>query len=145
MKHLQSWFKNAFDHSCLAQVYLYAVADHSKVKLNERQVELYIAGGLLAGYGLEKDFFVADPVHLMKQSWKDYSGEDIYPSVRKVDLKNGLKDLRTTEYAAVRYDYNGHSHFVLMKYGLLEYNGLEDSQCFKYGKPTTARIIEFKD
>ncbi len=144
MKHLQSWMKNAYDYSCLAQCYLYAVVDHSKVKLNERQAELYITGGLLAGYGLGKDFFVQDPVHLMKQSWKDYSGEDIYPNVKKLDLVNGLQDLKTIEYAAVRYDYNGHSHFVLMKYGLLEYNGLEDSVCFKYGKPTTARIIEFK-
>ena len=103
-----------------------------------------MTGGLLAGYGLKEEFFVEDPVHLMKQSWKDYSGEDIYPNVKKLDLPNGLQDLKTVEYAAVRYDYNGHSHFVLMKYGLLEYNGLEDSQCFKYGKPTTARVIEFK-
>lgn len=144
MKKLQSWFQQAYDFSCLAQCYLYAVADHSKVKLNERQVELYMTGGLLAGYGLKEEFFVEDPVHLMKQSWKDYSGEDIYPNVKKLDLPNGLQDLKTVEYAAVRYDYNGHSHFVLMKYGLLEYNGLEDSQCFKYGKPTTARVIEFK-
>lgn len=144
MKHLQSWMKDAYDYSCLAQCYLYAVADHSKIKLTEKQTEMYIMGGLLNGYGLGKDFFVKDPVHLMKQSWKDFCDEDIHPSVKKMDLPNGLKDLKTIEYAAVRYDYSGHSHFILMKYGLLEYNGLEGSQCFKYGKPTSARIIEFK-
>ena len=144
MRKLQSWFKNAYDYSCLAQCYLYAVADHSEVKLADKQIEMFIMGGLISGYGLEEDFFVADPVHLMKQSWKDYTDEDIYPNVKKLDLVNGLQDLKTVEYAAVRYDYNGHSHFVLMKYGWLAYNGLEDSQCFKYGKPTTARIINFK-
>lgn len=143
MKKLQSWFKNAYDYSCLAQCYLFSVADHSKIKLNERQVELYIVGGLLRGAGLGEDFFVNDPVTLMRESWHDYSDEWIYPNVVKKSI-NSLEELRDVEYAAVEYKYNNHSHFVLMKYGLLEYNGLEDSQCFKFGKPVSARIIEFK-
>ena len=117
MKHLQSWMKDAYDYSCLAQCYLYAVADHSKIKLTEKQTEMYIMGGLLNGYGLGKDFFVEDPVHLMKQSWKDFCDEDIYPSVRKMDLPNGLKDLKTIMVRNVGEKMILHYINLMMKIG----------------------------
>ena len=145
MRHLQTWFKNAYDYSCLAQCYLYAIADHSKIGIKEKQLELFITSSLTLGYGIDDEFFVSDPVSLMTKSWKEFSDEDVKVNVRKMDLKEGLSELKTIPYAAVRFDYNGHSHYVLMKYGMLEYNSLEESNCFKYGKPTTARIIEFED
>lgn len=42
----------------------------------------------------------------------------------------------------VRYDYNGHSHWVVVENGRIVFNSIENSQCVKYGKPVTARIIK---
>lgn len=50
-----------------------------------------------------------------------------------------LSDVKSV--APVRYDYNGHSHWVVVKDGKIVFNSLKESVCVKKGKPTTARII----
>lgn len=60
-------------------------------------------------------------------------------SVTKKDISSidGIRN-RTP----VRYDYNGHSHWVVVENGKIVFNSIENSQCVKFGKPVTARIIK---
>jgi hypothetical protein len=141
MKHLQTLFAEWGDYSCLAQDYLAAVAFENE--LPEDAAEVFIAGSLLTSKALGDECYVKDSVTLMKDSWKLYSGEDIYPNVIKKPLTD-LSELSTVKWAAVEWSYNGKSHFILHKNGLRFYDSLEDSQCAKYGKPVSVRIIEFK-
>lgn len=53
---------------------------------------------------------------------------------------NRLSEIKTE--TPVRFDYNGNSHWVVVKNGKIVFNPLKESICVKYGKPTTARIIK---
>lgn len=141
MRKLQNLFNNWGEYSCLAQDYLAAVAFENE--LPEDAAEMFITGSLLTSKALDDECWVKDSVTLMKDSWKLYSGQDIYPNVIKKSLTD-LSELLTVKWAAVEWSYNGHSHFILHKYGLRFYDSLKDSQCAKYGKVTSVRIIEFK-
>ena len=141
MKKLQSLFKDWADYSCLAQCYLTAVA--KEFDLTDEQTEMFIVGSLLTSKALGDECFVNDAVTLIKDSWKLYTGGDVYPNIIKKPLTD-LSELSSIKWAAVEWSYNGHSHFILHKYGIRYYDGLTDSQCAKYGKPVSVRIVEFK-
>lgn len=141
MKKLQNVFKNWSEHASLAICYLAAVAFEKE--LPEEAAEMFITGSLLTSRAIDNECYVKDSVTLMKDSWKLYTGDDIYPNIIKKPL-NDLNELSTNKWAAVEWNYNGHSHFILHKYGMRFYDSLEDSQCAKYGKPVSVRIIEFK-
>ena len=70
-------------------------------------------------------------------------GKNIKVSVVKKDITK-LEDLPSVGYAAVRLDYNGKSHFCLVKNQRLMYNSLKTSQCCIRGKITTARLINIE-
>lgn len=141
MKKLQSLFTEWGNYSCLAQCYLAAVAKEHD--LTDEQTEMFIVGSLLTSKALGDECFVKDSVTLMKDSWKLYTGQDVYPNVIKKPLTD-LSELSRVKWAAVEWSYNGHSHFILHKYGMRFYDSLEDSKCAKYGKPVSVRIIELK-
>ena len=83
---------------------------------------------------LDDECTVLNPVKLMTGvSERKYN-------VTKKDITS-LDDLGG-KWAAVRFDYNGNGHWVLFHGKEMVYNSLENSNCFKYGKMTTARIIE---
>lgn len=142
---LQSYFINAGKWSCLAQDYIYAVVDFiidadKLTKLNVLNTALLAA--FINKVGIDEEFYVSNPKQLMERTAASI-GKQINASVIKQDVSS-INDLPDKGYAAVRFDFNGNSHFVLYKDKTLLFNGLEDSQCFKYGKMTTARIIKIE-
>lgn len=57
-------------------------------------------------------------------------------------LKESCTDISTVwEPTPVRYDYNGHSHWVVVENGKIVFNPLEYSNCVTLGKPVTKRTI----
>lgn len=78
--------------------------------------------------------------------WYDFfrnvSGREISVEFREI---NKLLDVAKVKgRCAVRYDFNGKSHWVGVENGKVVYNSLKHSQCVERGKPTKARIITFK-
>lgn len=64
-------------------------------------------------------------------------------TVEKVDVdENSVKDLKAT--TPVRFDYNGHSHWVVMSHGDIVFDPIENSQCVRLGKPRSARVLGWK-
>lgn len=128
--------------SCLAQCYIYkALWDKAEEveRTNKDFMESCINAVLLAAFSdktiLDDECTVLNPVKLMKMT----SGLNY--NVTKKDISS-VKELPVDGWAAVRFDYNGNGHWVLFHGHTMVYNSLEDSKCFSYGKPTTARIIE---
>lgn len=76
--------------------------------------------------------------------WYDFfltcSGRKVKVEFREI---NDLMELVDVDRCAVRYDYNGKSHWVGVEHGRIAYNSLESSQCVTKGKPVTARIIYY--
>lgn len=108
--------------------------------------DVVLSNALLSAYdsssGIDKEFYVSDPVKLMTATAR-MLGKNIKVSVEKKDI-NKLEDLPSVGYAAVRWDYNGKSHFCLVKNQRLMYNSLNTSQCCLNGKITTARLINIE-
>ena len=76
------------------------------------------------------------------QFFKDVCGAEI--SVEFKEIKS-LTELSKYGRVAVRFDYNGKSHWVGVERGELAYNPLKHSVCVEKGTPTTARIITSKN
>lgn len=139
---LQTAFKNIADNCCLAVSYLYAafdsIADESEK--NKTFIEVAIASTLVAGLiddreVLAKDGYVKDAAKLMFRA----TNHTFHVTKKNIDK---IQDLPLDKYAVVNFEYNDHNHWVLYKGQTFLYNSVEDSVCFKYGKPTEARIIE---
>ena len=81
---------------------------------------------------VKKDCFVEDAISLMKVA----NTKKVYSVIKKdVSSISGIK------LGAVRYSYNGYSHWVLVEDGKVIFNSLDDSQCVKYGTPKESRLI----
>ena len=127
--------------SCLAQCYLMkALLDEAseEEKTNTDFLEVAMTSALIMAFNdktiLDDECTVLNPVKLMTGvSERKYN-------VTKKDITS-LDDLGG-KWAVVRFDYNGNGHWVLFHGKEMVYNSLENSNCFKYGKMTTARIIE---
>lgn len=139
---LQTAFHNIADNCCLAVSYLYAAYDSiaDEAEKNPTFIEVAIAAALVGGLindrdVLDKDGFVKDAERLM------FLATDHKFRVTKKRIEK-IQDLPLDKYACVNFEYNKHNHWVLFKGQSFLYNSLEDSQCFKYGKPVDARIIE---
>lgn len=143
--HLQDFLKSAGDYSCLAEDYIYAVLDKFGLAHDYRDVTLLTT--LYTVYskeiGVDKEFFVQDPVKLMEETAQNIFGKEINVSVVKQDITS-FKDLPFDRYAAVRFDYSGHSHWVLSYNQQRIFDSMKNSQCVRLGKPTTARIIDIE-
>lgn len=143
---LQDFFEQAGKYSCLAQCYIYAVLDY--MRLNNGYRDVTMATTLLSAYnnciGIDKEFFVENPVKLIKEVFKTVFEKDVEVDVVKRDITT-FKDLPFEQYSAVRFDYNGHSHWVLAKGQTQIYNSLSNSQCVRLGKPVTARVITINE
>lgn len=147
---LQTKFKNIADNCCLAVSYLYA-ALHMIAEVEEQNelfLETTIASVMVAGLiddrtVLDKDGYVKDAELLMNKA----TGYKYKVEKKKIE---SIKDLPEKGYYVVNFertDENGkvHNHWVLFKDRLFLYNSLENSLCYKYGKPTDARIITLND
>lgn len=58
--------------------------------------------------------------------------------------KKEIIDITTIKEATpVRFDYKGGMHWVVVENGQIVFDAWKNSQCVRYGKPTTARVIEW--
>lgn len=128
--------------SCLAQCYIYATL-HNKATEEERIpsfMEAMVDACLLQSFNdkklLDDECTVLDAGELMHAIDPDHKFRVTKKRIEKI------QDLPLDKYACVNFEYNKHNHWVLFKGQSFLYNSLEDSQCFKYGKPVDARIIE---
>lgn len=116
---------------CLFYCYAYCAG----IEFNTEAEALLMADRYRRRKILDSDGTVMNAEALLK----GITGRDV--SVTKKDIKS-LDEVR--KQTPVRFDYNGHSHWVVVSDGKIIFNSIENSQCVKHGKPVTARIIEWK-
>lgn len=137
---LQTILQNAANNFCLAITYLYLVLHHDADETEYGMLEPAVASMLTMAANdeevLDEDGFVKDAEKLIFRA----TGKKV--SVTKKDIES-VKDLSENTYAAVRFDYNGKSHWVGFLGDKFLYNSLDFSNCFSYGKPVTARLLNF--
>lgn len=143
--HLQDFLKSAGEYSCLAEDYIYAVLDKFGLAHEYRDVTLLTT--LYTVYskeiGVDKEFYVSLPTKLMEETAKNIFGKDIKVDVKKATISS-FKDLPFDKYACVRFDYNGHSHWVLSYNQQRIFDSMKNSTCVRLGKPVEARIIDIE-
>ena len=137
--HLQTKLKKAADNLCLAITYvtlgLWKLADEQEKPAIETMTAAIIVNALDDDTMIGKDGFVKDGEKLLlaatQKKWR----------ITKKRIES-LQDLPENCVAAVNYQYYDKNHWVGVINREVVYNSLEDSQCFKYGKPVDARIME---
>ena len=141
MKGIQTKFRAIADDCCLACSYLYG-AYHSmadECEANPLFIEAAVCTAMLTELemldAIDKNGFVKDAEKLLSNATNKKW------SVTKMKISS-IQELPEHKYAVVNFEFNGKNHWVLYKDKKFLYNTLEDSQCFKYGKPTDARIME---
>lgn len=127
---IQDFFKSAGNGACLALCYIRASLGKDATpqmmfdalwKAAERNI-----------INVKKDCFVEDAVALMKVA---------KPTKVFSVIKKDVSSITNIKLGAVRYSYNGYSHWVLVEDGKIVFNSLDDSQCIHYGTPKEARFI----
>ena len=127
---IQDFFKSAGDGSCLALCYIRAALGKDATpqmffdalwKAAERNI-----------ISVKKECFVEDAIALMKVA----NPTKVYSVIKK-----DVSSIAGIKLGAVRYSYNGYSHWVLVEDGKIVFNSLENSQCVKYGTVKEARLI----
>ena len=137
--HLQTKLRKAADNLCLAITYvtlgLWKLADEQEKPAIETMTAAIIVNALDDDTMIGKDGFVKDGEKLLlaatQKKWR----------ITKKRIES-LQDLPENCIAAVSYQYYDKNHWVGVINREVVYNSLEDSQCFKYGKPVDARIME---
>lgn len=147
MRKLQDKLVIFGDYSCLAQCYIYAVLDYMKLNHDYRETTLLTT--LLQCYNnhvaLDDECFVTSAGTLIKEVFKAIFDKEMDVYVEKNESITSFKDLPFGKYAAVKFAYNGHEHWVLSKDQVQIYNSLENSTCVRLGRPVAARIITIKE
>lgn len=144
MKGIQDILVNAGKYACLALDYSY-IAELGKhpegfnpeVFATKVQLFLDILDALNSGL-VDDEFYVKDA-----KKFLTYLDPSKKWTVTKKDIKS-MTELRG-KVGCVRFDYQGHSHWVAFADGIVAFDPLADSQCRLHGKPVTARIVEVED
>ena len=127
---IQDFFKSAGNGACLALCYIRAAL--GKEATPQMMIDALYKAAERNIVNVKKDCFVEDAISLMKVA----NSKKVYSVVKKdISFISGIK------LGAVRYSYNGYSHWVLVEDGKIVFNTLEDSQCVKYGTVKEARLI----
>ena len=127
---IQDFFKSAGNGACLALCYIRAAL--GKEATPQMMIDALYKATERNIVNVKKDCFVEDAISLMKVA----NSKKVYSVVKKdISFISGIK------LGAVRYSYNGYSHWVLVEDGKIVFNTLEDSQCVKYGTVKEARLI----
>lgn len=138
--HLQTKLQNAANNLCLAITYLTLALDANTSEEEKGAIEAMVASSIIMALDdntvLDKDGFVKDAEKLI------YNTTGIKCKITKKDI-HSIKDLPDNKYSAVNFEYNGKNHWVGFYGQEAIYNSLEHSACFSYGKPTSARVMEF--
>lgn len=127
---IQDFFKSAGNGSCLALCYIRAAL--GKDATPQMMIDALYKAAERNIVNVKKDCFVEDAVSLMKVA----NSKKVYSVIKK-----DVSSIAGIKLGAVRYSYNGYSHWVLVEDGKIVFNSLEDSQSVKYGTPKESRLI----
>lgn len=127
---IQDFFKSAGNGACLALCYIRASL--GKDATPQMMFDALYKAAERNIIDVKKDCFVEDAIALMKVA----KPTKVYSVIKK-----DVSSIAEIKLGAVRYSYNGYSHWVLVEDGKVIFNSLEDSQCIKYGTPKEARLI----
>lgn len=127
-KEMSELFGNACYAYCIAWLFSDAVLRNDVKTLTRSVVQ-----GWCNGY-IEDDGFVASPVLYANQ----ILGRNVYRDVKKVKISS-LSELPEGNYA-VEYDYGTKKHFVVCNKSGIVFDSWPESNCVKYGKPTSYRL-----
>ena len=109
---IQDFFKSAGNGACLALCYIRAAL--GKDATPQMMIDALYKAAERNIVNVKKDCFV---------------------------IKKDVSSIAGIKLGAVRYSYNGYSHWVLVENGKIVFNSLEDSQSVKYGTPKESRLI----
>ena len=127
---IQDFFKAAGNGACLALCYVRASL--GKDATPQMMIDVLYKAAERNIINVKKDCFVEDAIALMKVA----NPTKVYSVIKK-----DVSSIAGIKLGAVRYSYNGYSHWILVEDGKIVFNSLEDSQCIKYGMPKEARFI----
>lgn len=127
---IQDFFKSAGNGACLALCYIRAVL--GKDATPQMMFDVLYKAAERNIVNVKKDCFVEDAIALMKVA----NTKKVYSVIKK-----DVSSIAEIKLGAVRYSYNGYSHWVLVEDGRVSFNSLDDSQCVKYGTPKESRLI----
>lgn len=127
---IQDFFKSAGNGACLALCYIRASL--GKDATPQMMIDALWKAAERNIVNIKKDCFVEDAIALMKVA---------KPTKVFSVIKKDISSIANIKLGAVRYSYNGYSHWVLVENGKIVFNSLDDSQCVKYGTPKEARLI----
>ena len=127
---IQYFFKSAGNGSCLALCYIKAAL--GKDATPQMMIDALYKAAERNIVNVKKDCFVEDAIALMKVA----NHKKVYSVIKK-----DVFSIAGIKLGAVRYSYNGYSHWVLVEDGKVIFNSLDDSQCVKYGTPKESRLI----
>lgn len=129
--NIQKEMTALFGNACYAYSISYIFSDE-KVR-NVKNLTSLVVTGWVAGY-IEDDGYVAKPVQYANM----ILGTDAVRDVEKVKITS-LNDLPEKGLYAVEYDYGTSKHFVVCQKGKIVFDSWPESNCVKYGKPTSYR------
>ena len=127
---IQDFFKSAGNGACLALCYIRAAL--GKEATPQMMIDALYKAAERNIVNVKKDCFVEDAIALMKVA----NPKKVYSVVKK-----DVSSIAGIKLGAVRYSYNGYSHWVLIEDGKIVFNSLDDSQSVKYGTPKESRLI----
>ena len=130
MLSIQAFFKSAGEGSCLALCYIRAAL--GKDATPQMMFDALYKAAERNIINVKKDCFVEDAIALMKVA----NPKKVYSVIKK-----DVSSIAGIKLGAVRYSYNGYSHWVLVENGKIAFNSIDDSQCVKYGTVKEARLI----
>lgn len=127
---IQDFCKSVGIGGCLALCYIKAA------KPDATETELFDILWQASKKGIidaNDDCYVRDGIKLLSLS---NSSKSYNVTKQTISTIQGIK------LGAVNFENNGYNHWVLVEKGQIIFDSLDDSKCVKYGKPTSARIIE---
>ena len=127
---IQDFFKSAGNGACLALCYIRAAL--GKDATPQMMIDALYKAAERNIVNVKKDCFVEDAIALMKVA----NPKKVYSAIKK-----DVSSIAGIKLGAVRYSYNGYSHWVLVENGKIVFNSLDDSQSVKYGTPKESRLI----
>ena len=127
---IQDFFKSAGNGACLALCYIRAAL--GKEATPQMMIDALYKAAERNIVNVKKDCFVENAIALMKEK----KNKKVYSIIKK-----DVSSIAEIKLGAVRYSYNGYSHWVLVEDGKVIFNSLDDSQCVKYGTVKEARLI----
>lgn len=143
---IQDIFKEAGNSSCLALCYCYIGVFNTSPVFNlsdEKTQNVMLGIALLDTYSnthyLDKDFSVLDGQSILDRIFTDTGLKAVVGSKTKI---SSISELNEDVYNLVNFQYNDKNHWVLYDGKILKFNSLENSNCFKYGKPFEVRTVK---